>query len=140
MFVQYEQHLAIALSPGWVEVGQRRSKMRRTNLEAGEMAVCPRHANVWLGAHCLERLVLTISDPALRAANGGANGNVELRVVDKLADARLGALAAAVNAERAAGFPSGRLFLECIEQALAVALVNNYAVRRPSHRGYIEAG
>ena len=136
MFVQYEQHLAMALSPGWVEVGQRRSGMKRTNLEAGEIAVCPRHADVWLGAHCLERLILTICDLALRAANNGINGNVELRVVDKLADARLGALAAAVNAERVAGFPSGRLFLDSIEQALAVALVNNYAIRRPSPRTY----
>jgi hypothetical protein len=42
---------------------------------------------------------------------------------------RVGALAAAVNAERVAGFPSGRLFLDSVEQALAVALVNGYAVR-----------
>ena len=126
----------MALSPGWVEVGQRHSEMKKTNLEAGEMAVCPRHGKVWLGAHSMERLVLTISDPALRAANDGISGDVELRVVDKLADARLGALVAAVNAERAAGFPSGRLFLDCVEQALAVVLVNNYAVRRPLPRIY----
>lgn len=43
---------------------------------------------------------------------------------------------AAVNAERVAGFPSGRLFLDSIQQALAVALVNNYAFRRPSPRIY----
>jgi len=43
-----------------------------------------------------------------------------------------------VNAERVAGFPSGRLFLDSVEQALAVALVNGYAVRHGSvqtHRG-----
>jgi hypothetical protein len=33
-------------------------------------------------------------------------------------------LVEAVNAERIAGFPSGRLFLDSVEQALAVALVN----------------
>ena len=63
---------------------------------------------------------------------------VELRRVGKLADARVGALAAAVNAERVAGFPSGRLFLDSVEQALAVALVDSYAVRHRSvqtHRG-----
>ena len=40
--------------------------------------------------------------------------------------------------ERVAGFPSGRLFLDSVEQALAVALVNGYAVHRRSvqtHRG-----
>jgi AraC family transcriptional regulator len=50
----------------------------------------------------------------------------------------VGALVAAVNEERIAGFPSGRLFLDSVEQALAVALVNGHAVRHPSvrvHRG-----
>jgi AraC family transcriptional regulator len=61
---------------------------------------------------------------------------VELRVVPKFADARLGALVAAVNAERVAGFPSGRLFLDSIELALAIALVNDYAFRRKSPRIY----
>jgi len=50
---------------------------------------------------------------------------VELRGAHRLADARLGALMAAVNAEREAGFPSGRLFLDSIELALAVALIND---------------
>lgn len=132
MLVKNEPVLAMALRPGWVEVGQRRSEMKKINFEAGEIAMC----EVWLGVHGLESMILTISDPALRAANDGISGNVELRVVLKLADARLGALVAAVNAERVAGFPSGRLFLDSIELALAVALVNDYAFRRPSPRIY----
>ena len=63
---------------------------------------------------------------------------MELRRVGKLVDARVGALAAAVNAERVAGFPSGQLFLDSVEQALAAALVNGFAVHRRSvrtHRG-----
>ncbi|MBV9441946.1 MAG: hypothetical protein JO217_04565 [Acidobacteriaceae bacterium] len=52
MCLQYEQHLAMALSPGWVEVGQRRSEMKKTNLGAGEMAVCPRHQGMaWSSLH-----------------------------------------------------------------------------------------
>ena len=117
--VKNEPVLAMALRPGWVEVGPRRSEMKKISFEAGEMAMC----DVWIGTHGLESLILTISDPALRAANDGISGDVELRVVYKLADSRLGALVAAVNAERVAGFPSGRLFLDSIEQALAVALV-----------------
>jgi AraC family transcriptional regulator len=136
MWVQHEQGLVMALRPGWVEVGQRRSEMKKINYKAGEIGVWgPRHIKVWLGAH-VEHLLLTISDPALRAANDGISGNVEMRCVQKLADPRLGALMAAVNGERVAGFPSGRLFLDSIEQALAVALVNDYAVRRPSPRIY----
>jgi AraC family transcriptional regulator len=136
MWVQREQVLAMALRPGWLEVGPSRSEIKRVNYEAGEMGVCPRHAEMWVGAHGLERLSLTISDAVLTAANDGISGDVELRRVHKLADARLGALVGAVNAERVAGFPSGRLFLDSIELALAVALVNDYAVRRPSPRIY----
>jgi AraC family transcriptional regulator len=47
-------------------------------------------------------------------------------------DARLAALMAALNAERIAGFPSGRLFLDSIEQAIAAALVDAYAGHNPS--------
>ena len=136
MWVQYEQGLEMALRAGWAEVGQRRSQMKKINVAGGELGVWgPRPYKVWIGAH-VERLILTISDPALRAANDGISGDVELRVVQKLADARLSALVAAVNAERVAGFPSGRLVLDSIEHTLAVALVNNYAVRRPSPRIY----
>jgi AraC family transcriptional regulator len=38
--------------------------------------------------------------------------------------------------ERLAGFPSGRLFLDSVEQALAAALVDGHAVRRPAVRMY----
>src|SRR5260370_32947820 len=41
----------------------------------------------------------------------------------------MGAMATAVHAEMGAGFPSGRLFLDSIEQAMAVALVSGQAVR-----------
>ncbi|MBO0799344.1 MAG: helix-turn-helix transcriptional regulator [Blastocatellia bacterium] len=74
-------------------------------------------------------LQINISDAALMAASDGANGEVELAAYRKFADARLGALGAAVNAEMVAGFPSGRLFLDSLEQAIAVALVNDHAVR-----------
>jgi AraC family transcriptional regulator len=61
-----------------------------------------------------------------------------LRGVAQLVDPRIGALVSAVDAERIAGFPSGRLFLDSVEQALAVALVDSYAVHPRSvrkHRG-----
>jgi len=47
----------------------------------------------------------------------------------KMVDARLAALLSAVNAERIAGFPSGPLFLDSVEQALAAALVDAYVGR-----------
>jgi AraC family transcriptional regulator len=102
------------------------------------MSLIPRHLEKWVRNEDLHYLSIAISDAALTAASDGTSGEVELRRTDNLFDARLGALVEAVNAERIAGFPSGRLFLDSVEQALAVALVNGYAVRHRSvqtHRG-----
>jgi AraC family transcriptional regulator len=47
-----------------------------------------------------------------------------------------GCAGAAVNAERIAGFSSGRLFLDSVEQALAAALVDTYTDRSLSVRPF----
>ncbi len=84
-------------------------------------------------AHERTHLQFGISDAALMAASNEADGEIELRPRRKFADSRLGGLAAAVHAEMMAGFPSGRLFLDSIEQAMAIALVSGHAVRhRPA--------
>src|SRR3984885_7974302 len=138
--VQHQPALMMALRTGSIEVGSRRSEMMRFTFGAGEMCLVPRHVETWIRTDDLlySYLSVDISGAALAAACDGTTGDVELRRVGKLVDARVGALAAAVNAERVAGFPSGRLFLDSLEQALAVALVNGFAVRHPAvqtHRG-----
>jgi len=55
-------------------------------------------------------LCVAISDVALTDASDGTGGEVELRGVDNLVDARLRALVEAVNAERIAGFRAGGSF------------------------------
>src|SRR5580700_1006607 len=140
MWLQHQPVLFMALRTGSAEIGLRRSEMMRLTFGAGEMCLVPRHFETWVRTDDLHYLYLSvgISDAALAAACDGTRGDVELRRVEGLVDARVGALAAAVNAERVAGFPSGRLFLDSVEQALAVALVNGYAVRHRSvqtHRG-----
>jgi AraC family transcriptional regulator len=138
MWVKDQAVLATALRPGSIEVGLRRSEMVRLTFDAGEMSLVPRHLEKWFRNEDLHSLCITISDAALTAASDGPGGEVELRKVDNLVDARLSALVEAVNAERIAGFPSGKLFLDSVEQALAVALVDGYAVRHHSaqtHRG-----
>jgi AraC family transcriptional regulator len=136
----HQPALMMALRTGTIEVGARRSEMTGLTFGAGEMCLVPRHVETWLRTDDLHYLYLSvgISDAALAAVGDGTRGDVELRRVGSLVDARVGALAAAVNAERVAGFPSGRLFLDSVEQALAVALVNSYAVRHRvvhTHRG-----
>jgi len=91
----------------------------------------------------VQHLQLGISDAALMASSDGAYGEVELHPSFKFANPRLRALVAAAHAEMVAGFPSGRLFLDSVEQAIAVALVKDYAVRhRPVeiYRGGLGAG
>src|ERR1700737_3212548 len=138
MWVKHHPVLAMALRRGSVEMGLRRSEMRRLPYDAGELSLVPRHLEKWFRNEDLHGLCVGISDGALTAALDGTSGEVELRRADKLVDARLGALVEVVNAERIAGFPNGRLFLDSVEQALAVALVNGYALRHRSlqtHRG-----
>ena len=130
--VHHEHGLEMTLGSGTMEAGPRRSEMTRVTFNAGEMGLFPRHMEVWVGAADQGRLVLNISKEALMAASDGVNGEVELRPKCRLVDARVSSLVAAVNAERIAGFPSGKLFLDSVEQALAAALVDRYAVRHPS--------
>lgn len=133
--VHHEHGLEMTLGSGSIQAGPRRSEMTTVRFNAGELGLFPRHMEVWVGATDQGRLVLNISKETLMDASD-CSGEVELRPKCRLSDARVSALVAAVNAERIAGFPSGNLFLDSVEQALAAALVNRYAVRRPSAQRY----
>jgi AraC family transcriptional regulator len=136
LWVQHDQVVAMVLRPGSIEWGLRRSEMQRVDYSAGDLGICHRHEGEWVGIMDVPSVNLGISDAALMATHDGISGGVELRPQRKFVDARLRALVEVVNAERAAGFPSGRLFLDSIEQALAVALVDGHAVRSHSVRTY----
>src|SRR5262245_4330833 len=142
IWVEHQQVLALALRRGSIDVGVRRSEMQRSTYDAGGMRLLSRHVEKWVRIDGLEILSIGISDTALTAASERTDGEVELRSADHLVDARIGGLAAVLNAERVAGFQSGRLFLDSIEQALAVALVHGYAARdsaAPTYRGGLGA-
>jgi AraC family transcriptional regulator len=117
------------LGPGSIEWGPKRSAMEKFDYAAGDLALCDR-VGEWVGLMNVSHLQLGISDAVLMACCGGAYGGVELRPSRKFANARLSALVAAVHAEMVAGFPSGRLFLDSVERAMAVTLVKDHAVRR----------
>jgi len=127
-WVRHDQAFAMMLGPGPIEWGPTRSAMETFAYAAGDLALCDRHQGEWVGLMNVPHLQLGISDAALIAASDEPNGEVELRPHRKFADSRLGALVTAVHAEMAAGFPSDRLFLDSIEQAMAVALVSSHAV------------
>src|SRR5215470_8559169 len=129
MQVRDEHVLAMMLRHGTLEVGARRSTMQRETFQAGAVGFLARHSERWVGHGNQERLLLSISDAALSAGREGIRCTVELGHRCKMVDVRLAALAKAVNAERIAGFPSGRLFLDSIEQAIAAALVDAFEGR-----------
>jgi len=116
------QAFAMMLGPGSIEWGSKRSALEKFAYRAGDLALCDRHQGEWVGLMKVPHLQFGISDAALMAASEEPNGEVELRPHRKFADSRLGTLATIVHAEMVAGFPSGRLFLDSIEQAMAVAL------------------
>jgi AraC family transcriptional regulator len=128
-WVRHDQAFAMMLGRGSIEWGSRRSAMEKFDYQAGDLALCDRHVGEWVGVMATPHLQLGISDAPLMAASDGAYGEVGLHPHRKFADPRLGALVAAAHAEMVAGFSSGRLFLDSIEQAMAVTLVNGYAVR-----------
>jgi AraC family transcriptional regulator len=128
-WVRHDQAFAMMLRPGSIEWGSKRSALERFDYTAGDLALCDRHVGEWVGLMNVSHLQLGISDAALMATSDGAYGEVELRASRKFADLRLSAMVAAVHAEMVAGFPSGRLFLDSVEQAMAVTLVNGHAVR-----------
>ena len=130
-WVRHDQAFAMMLGPGSIEWGSKRNALEKFAYAAGDLALCDRHHGEWVGLMNVPHLQLGISDAALTAAADESNGEIELHPHRKFADSRLGALVTAVHAEMVAGFPSGRLFLDSIEQAMAVALVSGQAV---SHR------
>src|SRR5579864_801193 len=133
-WVRHDQAFAMMLRPGSIEWGSKRSALEKFDYAAGDLALCDRHVGEWVGLMNVPHLQLGISDAALLACSDGAYGEVGLRPSRKFADKRLSAMVTAVHAEMVAGFPSGRLFLDSIELAMAVTLVNGHAVRhRPLH-------
>jgi len=117
------------LRPGSIEWGSKRSALEKFDYGPGDLALCHRHVGEWVGRMKVTHLQVGVSDAALMAGSDGAYGEVELHPSRKFADLRLSAMVAAVHAEMVAGFPNGRLFLDSVEQAMAVALVNGHAVR-----------
>jgi AraC family transcriptional regulator len=128
-WVRHDQAFAMMLGPGSIEWGSKRSALEKFDYTAGDLALCHRHEGEWVGLMNVPHLQLGISDAALMASSDGAYGEVELHPSRKFACSRLSGLVAAARAEMVAGFPGGRLFLDSVEQAMAVVLVEGHAVR-----------
>jgi AraC family transcriptional regulator len=136
-YVHQTQVVAMMLQSGSIEVGLGPSTMERFAYAAGEIVLCRRHLNEVV--RCEDEipvLSLEVSDAVLQEVAGEKNTEVELKSSPRLEDTRIKALMAAANSERVAGFPSGRLFLESIEMAVAAVLTRSYSVSRQTVRSY----
>jgi AraC family transcriptional regulator len=126
-WVRHDQAFAMMLGTGSIEWGSKRSLLEKFDYAPGNLAICERHIGEWVGLVNVPHLHLGISDAALMASSDGAYGEVEARLpqVCEPPSERAGCSRSC----RDAGFPSGRLFLDSVEQAMAIALVTDRAVR-----------
>jgi AraC family transcriptional regulator len=143
--VHESQFVVMMLQPGTMNLSIDGRPTERLEYMAGDIALCRRHiVGLVESPDPMKKLRFELSDLHLNEAAGDANREIELQSIPKLKDPRIRALMTAVNIERASGFPSGQLFLQSIEVALAAVLVQTYSLsmkaRRPIKGGLSDVG
>jgi AraC family transcriptional regulator len=143
--VHESQFVVMMLEPGAMDLSIDGAPTERLEYVAGDIALCRRHVVGLVGSpDQMKKLRFELSDLHLSEAAEKANREIELRSVPKFRDSRIKALMTAVNIERASGFPSGQLFLQSIEVALAAVLVHTYSLSmkgsRPVKGGLSDVG
>jgi AraC family transcriptional regulator len=133
--VHESQFVVMTLQPGAMDLSVDGGPTERHDYMAGNIAICRRHiVGLAESRDQMKKLRFELSDLHLSEAAGEANREIELQSIPKLKDSRIRALMTAVNIERASGFPSGQLFLQSIEVALAAVLVHSYSVSMKATR------
>jgi AraC family transcriptional regulator len=111
--------------PGRYEHGISRSRLLDYSYLRGELIVCNRGIEEcvrWRST--IQTLKIDLPDQAFQAiAQEAGADSVEIASNTNYKDGRVAALISAFQADQAAGFLSGRLFIDSIAQALAAALV-----------------
>ncbi len=138
LYFHASQVVAMLLQPASLEIGPRYSEMRTREFHHGHIMLFPKNEELWVRTQTggVKLLEMTLSDAALTSASNQTDGEVARFSWHDQVDPRIRALVNAVNTERVAGFPSGKLFLDSIERALAAALVDSYASQHPTTPTY----
>ena len=125
-----EQVLTLFVEPGLLEHAQEDGVPTRLAVSAGAVAISLRNRleTVRWTASC-RVMSVRIEDCVLDGAAValGRGRFHELAPSSGVLDERLTALLRTLYLEQAKGFPAGRLFIDCIEQAIATLLVGGYA-------------
>jgi AraC family transcriptional regulator len=133
--VHESQLVVMMLQPGAMNLSIDGGPTERFEYMAGDIALCCRRVvGLAQSRDRITGLRVALSDFQLSRAAGEANREIELQRIPKLKDVRIRALMTAVNVERASGFPSGQLFLQSIEVALAAVLVQAYSLSTKARR------
>jgi AraC family transcriptional regulator len=131
------QCIAKTLNSGHAEIGFGSDNLRSHQFRPGNIALCPRNAEQWLRWKDPVRVLrVELPDSALRAAaEEFGEEKVEFCNTPYLTDGRVSALLTAVELEREAGYPSGRLYRDALGQAIASAVTQICGVlRRPAQQ------
>jgi AraC family transcriptional regulator len=133
--VHESQYVVMMLQPGAMDLSINGGPTERLEYLAGDIALCRRHVVGFAqSGDQMKKLRFELSDLHLSEVAGEANREIELQSIPKLKDSRIRALMTAANIERASGFPSGQLFLQSMEVALAAVLVQTYSLSRKATR------
>ena len=126
--VHESQYVVMLLHPGTVDLSIDGVPTERFKYMAGDIALVPRLIVGFVQSRDqINILRFELSDLRLSEAAVETNSEIGFQSIPKLRDLRIRALMTAVNIERASGFPSGQLFLQSIEVALAATLVQTYS-------------
>jgi AraC family transcriptional regulator len=133
-----EQVVVKMLSPAKFDFGETPEKMSLYAYSVGELILCRRHTEEWARwQSTIRMLAFVIPDQAFGAVVDDMNGGkLELEASSRLEDPTVSALLSAVEAEEAAGHPSGRLFFDSIGHALAATLLRSRGHLRHPLRDY----
>jgi AraC family transcriptional regulator len=127
--VHDSQFVIMTLQPGVEDLSIDGGPTQRLEYVAGDIALCRRHVVGQVQSrNQMKKLRFEVSDLRLSEAAGDANREIELQNITRLEDMRIRALMTAVNVERTHGFPSGQIFLQSVEVALAAVLVHTYSL------------
>ncbi|WP_263359667.1 helix-turn-helix domain-containing protein [Acidicapsa ligni] len=132
------QCIAKILKPATFQHGFQPGKLVPYSYGAGEMILSRRDTAEWVRwTSDAVLLVLELPDSALQAvAQATGADRIEIEGTPRFEDKRVAALIEAVEQEQADGFPSGRLYLDGIGQALAAAVTQVRGVLRKPLRSY----
>src|ERR1700679_57180 len=123
-----EQVLHFFMKPAVIGFSLKDTATLKLPISPGQAAFCPRrewHNISW--RETISVLSIRIPDSALmQAARERLTGSLEVVPQAVVTDDRLTHLLFALDAERARGYSAGKLFVDCIESALANILLTSF--------------